>query len=190
MNTPDELEQFIIKANNRALITFLMQNQYLCNEFICPSCGSCCKLVVYRKNVDGFAWRCLMNSCPKFRSYYSLRKNSFFDGLNIKMQYVLRILIKYGCRQTRHSIKTNLNISDATIVKVIKKLIGLIPPTDFFENKLGGPGCIVQIDETMLNFKCKSHRGRSPENRTDSLCIVEYNGNIKRVFAQIIPNKE
>ncbi|KCZ79035.1 hypothetical protein H312_03582, partial [Anncaliia algerae PRA339] len=35
-----------------------------------------------------------------------------------------------------------------------------------------------------------SHRGRSPENRTDSLCIVEYNGNIKRVFAQIIPNKK
>ncbi|KCZ78393.1 hypothetical protein H311_00576 [Anncaliia algerae PRA109] len=28
-----------------------------------------------------------------------------------------------------------------------------------FENKrLGGPGFIVQIDETMINFRCKSHR--------------------------------
>ncbi|KCZ76672.1 hypothetical protein H311_02324, partial [Anncaliia algerae PRA109] len=26
----------------------------------------------------------------------------------------------------------------------IEKLIGLIPPTDSFENKLGGPGCVVQ----------------------------------------------
>ncbi|KCZ82385.1 hypothetical protein H312_00043 [Anncaliia algerae PRA339] len=93
-------------------------------------------------------------------------------------------------QQTRHSIKINLNTSNATIAKVIKKLIGLIPQTDFFENKLGGPGCIVQMDKTMLNFKCKSHRGRSRENKTDSLCILEYNGNIKRIFAQIIRNKK
>ncbi|KCZ77748.1 hypothetical protein H311_01237 [Anncaliia algerae PRA109] len=68
-------------------------------------------------------------------------------------------MIKHGCRQTRHSIKIYLNTSESTIVEVIKKLIGLIPPTDFFEDKLGG-GCIVHIDETMLNFKCKSLRGR------------------------------
>ncbi|KCZ74977.1 hypothetical protein H311_04052, partial [Anncaliia algerae PRA109] len=30
--------------------------------------------------------------------------------------------------------------------------------TNFSNNKLGGPGKIIQVDETMLNYKCKSHR--------------------------------
>ncbi|KCZ79109.1 hypothetical protein H312_03508, partial [Anncaliia algerae PRA339] len=49
---------------------------------------------------------------------------------------------------------------------------------------------IVQIDETMLNYKCKSHRGRSPQNKTDALCIVEVGNQITRAFATIIENKK
>ncbi|KCZ81096.1 hypothetical protein H312_01462, partial [Anncaliia algerae PRA339] len=52
------------------------------------------------------------------------------------------------------------------------------------------PGSIIQIDETMMNFKCKSHRGRSTLNKTDALVIIEYQNKIKRAFAKIIPNKE
>ncbi len=42
----------------------------------------------------------------------------------------------------------------------------------------------------MMNFKCKSHRGRSPDNRTDALCIVEIGVGITRVFATVIPDKK
>ncbi|KCZ79051.1 hypothetical protein H312_03560 [Anncaliia algerae PRA339] len=44
-----------------------------------------------------------------------------------------------------------------------------MPGSNFESNKLGGPGFVVQIDETMLNFKCKSHRGRTANNKTDAL---------------------
>lgn len=65
-----------------------------------------------------------------------------------------------------------------------------MPATDFSVDKLGGPGLIVEVDETMLNFKCKSHRGRTANNRTDALCIVETNVGRKRVFACIIQDKK
>jgi transposase-like protein len=45
----------------------------------------------------------------------------------------------------------------------------------------------------MLNYKCKSHRGRSPANKTDAICIVEINETsdaIDRVWAEVIPNKQ
>ncbi|KCZ78507.1 hypothetical protein H311_00462 [Anncaliia algerae PRA109] len=42
----------------------------------------------------------------------------------------------------------------------------------------------------MLNFRCKSHCGRSPQNRTDALCTIEYDGKITRAFAKVIANKE
>jgi hypothetical protein len=41
----------------------------------------------------------------------------------------------------------------------------------------------------MLNNKCKSHRIRSAANRTDSLCIIEYDEKITRCFAKIISDK-
>ncbi|KCZ79519.1 hypothetical protein H312_03092 [Anncaliia algerae PRA339] len=40
-------------------------------------------------------------------------------------------------------------------------------------NNLGGSSTIVQIDETMINYKCKSYRDRSPLNKTDALCNVD-----------------
>ncbi|KAG0418154.1 hypothetical protein DMUE_6406 [Dictyocoela muelleri] len=42
----------------------------------------------------------------------------------------------------------------------------------------------------MLNYKCKSHRGRSSTNRTDALCIIEYGSGIVRAFAKTIPDKK
>ncbi|KAG0442550.1 hypothetical protein DMUE_0193 [Dictyocoela muelleri] len=42
----------------------------------------------------------------------------------------------------------------------------------------------------MFNYKVKSHRDRSPGNRTDSLCIIKFDGEIIRVSAYIINNKE
>lgn len=70
------------------------------------------------------------------------------------------------------------------------KLKGLIKSPDFVNDKMGGLDVIVQVDETMLNYKCKSHRGRSPDNRTDALCIVEVKNGITRAFACTIPNKK
>ncbi|KCZ80017.1 hypothetical protein H312_02574 [Anncaliia algerae PRA339] len=60
---------------------------------------------------------------------------------------------------------------------------------NFENNKLGGPGLIVQIDESMLNFKCKSHRDKAVSNKTNALCIVEVKNGITRAFATFIFNK-
>ncbi|KCZ75610.1 hypothetical protein H311_03410 [Anncaliia algerae PRA109] len=42
----------------------------------------------------------------------------------------------------------------------------------------------------MLNYKCKSHRGRSPSNKSDSLCIVEVETKIIGAYFTIIPDKK
>ncbi|KAG0442222.1 hypothetical protein DMUE_0436 [Dictyocoela muelleri] len=41
----------------------------------------------------------------------------------------------------------------------------------------------------MLNFKSKSHRGRSALNKSDALCIVEVADKIIRIDGTIIPDK-
>lgn len=41
-----------------------------------------------------------------------------------------------------------------------------MPEPDFSLTELDGPGNVVQVDETMLNFKFNTRRGRSPTNKT------------------------
>ncbi|KCZ79253.1 hypothetical protein H312_03358 [Anncaliia algerae PRA339] len=42
----------------------------------------------------------------------------------------------------------------------------------------------------MLNFKNKNQHVRAPNNKSDSLCIVEFNGRVVRAYATTISNKE
>ncbi|KCZ75105.1 hypothetical protein H311_03923, partial [Anncaliia algerae PRA109] len=51
------------------------------------------------------------------------------------------------------NIAQNLGISHAAIKKLITKFISLQESFDFRTNKAGGPGKIVQVNETMLNYK-------------------------------------
>ncbi|KCZ77416.1 hypothetical protein H311_01575 [Anncaliia algerae PRA109] len=46
--------------------------------------------------------------------------------------------------------------------------------------KLEDFGRSVEIDEITMKYKVKSHRGRSPSNMTDSLCLIEFNEKITK----------
>ncbi|KCZ79579.1 hypothetical protein H312_03024, partial [Anncaliia algerae PRA339] len=37
------------------------------------------------------------------------------------------------------------------------------------------------------NYKCKSHRGRSANNKTDAIYIIEFK---EKVISKLIPNKK
>ena len=66
----------------------------------------------------------------------------------------------------------------------------MVDTKDQRTNKLGKPGKMVQIDETGLNFKIKSHIERAPLNKTDALCIVGVETAISMAFACVIENKK
>ncbi|KCZ77523.1 hypothetical protein H311_01462 [Anncaliia algerae PRA109] len=55
--------------------------------------------------------------------------------------------------------------------------------------KLGGTFKSIQINEIIMNFKAKGHRGRSSTNKYDALIIVEYDTKISEVFACILKDK-
>lgn len=186
----DELENCLIRLSIKELIEWCMDNNLLLRELNCSSCRYSMNFVSYNRNKDNFAWRCMNSLCTAYKNYVSLRKMSFFEEFKTPLLTILKIIIKYSTKTTRAAIINHFGNEKKLLVnKIIKKLVNEMPFPDFSLNKLGGPGKIVQIDETMLNFKCKSHRGRSAENKTDALCIVELEGNITRAFACVIPDK-
>ncbi|KCZ81413.1 hypothetical protein H312_01168, partial [Anncaliia algerae PRA339] len=98
----------------------------------------------------------------------------FFYNFRIEFKFFLRVLIKYITKSQTFSICEFFGNKRISIKK------NLIPDTDFNDNTFGRPGIVVQIDEIMLNYRAKSHRGRSLANRTDALCIVDCLNGIKR----------
>lgn len=166
-----------------------MDENFLPRERLCTHCQNSSALVSYTRNSDGVAWRCMNSSCIMYKKYKSVRIDTFFDKFSTDLRTIFLILIKYAIKTPLHSIIDHSTLSHGLVEKIINNLIDTIPQPDFSNNKLGGVKHIVQIDETMLNYKCKSHRGRSPANRTDALCIVEVGQRITRAYASVIPDK-
>jgi transposase-like protein len=102
------------------------------------------------------------------------------------------VIIRYSNNVQVCRIVKEIDISKKTVCKIISCLIQKMEIQNRSERKLGGPGIIVQIDETMMNYKCKSHRGRSAGNKSDAICFVECNdiGKIVRCWAQLIADKK
>lgn len=185
------LEERIIRMNQDELNTFLFQKNLFLREQTCN--GSCGRPLKYEKctnYVDKYCWRCTYKECTNYQQRISIRKGSHFENFGKDMKKFLKVLIRYSARQCQHSILSTVGISKPTLRKLFKTITSKMKFENEQARKLGGPGTVVQIDETMLNFKCKSHRGRSPENRTDALVIVECSPHISRVWAEVIPNKQ
>lgn len=190
LDDPDEFDKSIIKFTPKEMVDFLMENRFIRREVMCVSCGIYMSLSKYTKSKDKYGWRCYNSKCKNHKKYFSIRINSFFNDFSIPFVDVFRIIIKYGCRVPLYCIINSIRFNRETTSKVIQHLKALIPQADFSNDKLGGPGKIIQVDETMLNYKIKSHRGRTPNNKTDALCIVETIGSITKCYAEIINDKK
>ncbi|KCZ79161.1 hypothetical protein H312_03451, partial [Anncaliia algerae PRA339] len=184
------LEASLIRKTPEELIQWMICQKVLTKEKQCLKCVKYYRGIKYKRNKDYFAWRYINSVYLDYKKYVSIRKYTFFDSINISFLEILRILIRYGIRSTRISMLKYFEFSKKTVLKIINKLIGLMKTPNYSMNTLGGPGKIIQIDETMLNFKYKSHRGRSPLNKTNAFCIIEIDEKITRAFAVVISDKK
>lgn len=186
----DEMETKLVKMDDYELILFLMNEKYIHSEVFCDFCAHSMKLVKYAKVNDKWCWRCVYNNCEKAQCRKSVRSNSFFENLNLPFLMIFKIIFRWVTDVSQHSIEEGMGVRRNTVLLIKRRILKRIEERMQENEKLGGPGKIVQIDETMLNYKCKSHRGRSAENRTDALCMVEINENGSKAFACVIPDKK
>lgn len=185
----DDLENHMVRLSNEDLIETLMRSGLLKKEMKCDSCHH---MMIYqdcKQYNDLKCFRCVNMRCLKGRKRINIRKNSFFEGINISLLLIIKVLIRWAKDIPQGITVSMLEIDHRTYKKIITKFLNLVE--DGFENnKLGGIGKVVQIDETALNHGIKAHRGRAANNKTDALCIIEFETNIKRAFACVIADKK
>lgn len=193
MSDIHEEEKKIIMSSNLEMIEWCMNKFIIPREIFCPNCSTNMKIEPCAGFLENFCWRCYNLACSNVYGRYSILYKTFFKGFGGSFRTILLAILRIISKQPMFSILQSLKISKNTLIKLKTKLIGKMKIVNAGFPKLGGLGKIINIDETMLNYKAKSHRGRSPSNKTDAICIVEIDNitkRIERVWAEILINKQ
>ncbi len=107
------------------------------------------------KTGDFICFRC--NNCEKKKS---IRTGTLFFKSKLKLSEILRMLACFSDDKSSLSVQENYYFSKESVIKWFKLFRSFMTKetSQHFE-KLGGPSCIVEIDETLIS-KRKYNRGR------------------------------
>lgn len=176
-----------IFTDNEHLIEFLKENNIITATRRCSndSCDGVAKLLNYKcGQKESIVYRCLKRSCRK--------RNAIFNTKLSASKYIhILFLLLTGC--TYHQIYIFHNISNTTITRLKNTLRDCYKK--FMNDRpifLGGLGCVVEADETVL-----SRRGiiASPTSfsdlRRDTIWILGVIDNTpnKNFFIKRIPDR-
>ncbi|KAG0438186.1 hypothetical protein DMUE_3244, partial [Dictyocoela muelleri] len=104
MMTIEYYETEFQSLDKRVIITYLQQQNMLKPSHKCKKCNNYTDFVSYKRNEDGYAWRCMQRICTDYKKYTSVRCGSFFEGFNLPITKIIKILVKYVSRQSIKSI--------------------------------------------------------------------------------------
>ncbi|XP_033121683.1 uncharacterized protein LOC117120726 [Anneissia japonica] len=147
-----------------ATIAWCRRYGLLAQTMVCPVCNLLCQEGVYNRVIDGRVFRCPNRDCRKVSS---IRKGSFFEAAHIPLWKVIAITYMWStnCGRPRgpsqEFLMRELDIgSEHTIVDWNQFCRDVA--VEYFVNhpqQIGGPGSIVEIDESAF-AKRKYNRGR------------------------------
>lgn len=178
------------KKSTSEIISFMFSHSLIKETQTCQHCGQGMDLKPTKDSRDGFNWRCLTYSCAHYQSTQSIRNGSWFEGQKLPLPALLKFLLYFSQEQKQTTIVENARISLSSVERLSVRIKNTI--ADLYirtQVRLGGPGVIVQADETMLNFKAKSHRGRSPRDQIWAITMVDTSFSPARGYVELVPNR-
>ena len=145
-------------------IDFMKRRCLLAQSATCSACGTAMCWQKCSKLSDGYLWRCPRSAC---RKKLSIRAGSFFSKSHLSLQTWLKLIyfwatdepvtkVHQQLDQKECSTKTAIDVFNFLREVCSQHLIAL------GDIQLGGPGAVVQIDESLFNHKPKYQRGRRP----------------------------
>ena len=136
---------------------------------------------------DGFVWRCKCKGC---KTTVSARDGSFFEKSKLPMSKLLHCIYLWALETSIVSATAQLAVSVKTLVDFYNFLREVCSAA-LIRNpvQLGGPGRIVQIDESLFAHKPKYHRGRAPQSEIWVFGMADCTSNPALGFMQIVDRR-
>ncbi|KAF1754685.1 hypothetical protein GCK72_021249 [Caenorhabditis remanei] len=177
-------------------LKFLAEYGIIENDRTCVKCLSGMNLNQDSKIIhDKHVWRCLPCRRNKESSKISMRAGSFFENLKLTVVEVFYLAAEWieNPSKTVAEVSKQFGISHTTVVEVQEWFRQMTKQWFKRESeanpnmKLGGPGKIVEIDETCV-YRAKHHRGRMLRRKTKWVFGMIERGSSKVVMFRV-PNR-
>lgn len=171
----------------KAVIDWCMHEGLISNMYKCPVCAKGMSLVERNDRSDGFEWVCRVKGANAHHIKRSIRKGSWFEESHLSMMEILIFTWMWVYGANSEMIKTELNINNDKTITDWKNFCRDVC-VDICARKcemIGGPGVIVEIDESKFG-KRKYNRGK----RVDGNWVfggVERGS--KRCFFEVVPDR-
>ncbi|CAH1277205.1 Hypp9504 [Branchiostoma lanceolatum] len=175
------------------LIDWLQELDLLSSSMVCRRCPDMVDMELHRRAdvTDKHAWR-----CPRCKTSRSLRTGSVFAKFpKITLRIWMRFLLKW-CEdklitEIQRELQTIGYVGSETLSRLCKHMRYLceLKLRDSPPIPMGGPGVILQMDESVFRKRPKYGRGRRPkEIWVFGLCRTDISPAIG--FMTVVPNRK
>ena len=145
-------------------ITWLQSKGLLPRKKTCPACNHPMTMQARSDITDKFRWRCPDSTCKKS---VSLRSGTFFDQSRLQLRQWIVLMYWWARQYPVSDAAEEAEVDEKTAIQIYQycrdicswRLLNHDSPL-----MLGGPGVVVQIDESLFRHKPKNHRGRATTN--------------------------
>ena len=142
-------------ASEEVAYEYLVNQGLLARRRICPSCYP---LSLIRRSdiMDGWTWRCSIRRC---RKKLSIRNDSFFSQSKLRLSTWIKLMYlwssdipvtKVRCHLDDGECSTTTAVDTYNLIRDVCTQKLLAAPII-----LGGPGAVVQIDESLMRHNRK-----------------------------------
>lgn len=182
---------FLMSSSQYELINFLIRIRVIKEEMLCSFCGKNMHLKPTKDCKECYNWRCLNGACCHYQTTKSVKTGSFFESFRSSIRSMMIAIHFYAHLERQIDVINQCGLNKG-VIKSMKKTLCSKFKSFFSENpiKLGGPGVIVQVDETKLNFNVKSHWGNTPSNPCWAVCIVDTSTTPAIGYVEIVARRD
>jgi transposase-like protein len=163
--TYDRLRDEVLRSKEE-IIQWCMDEGLIAKSRLCCHCDQPMKLVKCEDRSDKHKWECRKSvNGKRHQVEISIRKGSWFEKSNMILEEVLKFTYRWCRDVTQEEIRHELNIATHTAVDWDSFCRETCEVTLMArEHPIGGPGKIVQIDESKFG-KRKYHHGHRVEGQ-------------------------
>lgn len=141
----------VIFSGTDGIISFLQGKGLLAQQLTCHHCSVAMNIARRASLTDGHAFR-----CPQCHTYTSLRSGSFFEKSRLPLQKWILLMYLWVREYPIKDAQEEAEVAHETAVSIYRWLREVCS-TKLLQTPtvLGGPGIVVQIDESLFRHKPK-----------------------------------